>query len=278
MATKLTNAATPAAPPLDPAWSGAPCILFALRRESMILRRQSERLAKLRQAPCPAEFRRLGDTIVLMAETGMGAHAASRFLDWLANAPTMGAWPYRPLFTLSAGFCGALDRTLQVGELVVAAEVSDGCGNLWHCTLPMGTVPDLLSAGIRCGRLVSLNDMVSEPAAKLALGQRHGALAVDMETASVARWCNQHGILFGAVRAVSDELQRGLPAALARVLHDGRVSPPRLAAALLRRPALLRDLYRLAQDTRVGAHRLAAALAGLLNRSEPLPFSGAIRI
>ena len=60
------------------------------------------------------------------------------------------------------------------------------------------------------GRLLTVDQMAGAPGAKLALGQKSGAVAVDMEAATLARRCSKEGVPFGCVRVVLDEVQTPL--------------------------------------------------------------------
>lgn len=139
-----------------------------------------------------------------------------------------------PGLVVAAGFCGALVPDLRVGDIVSGS------------------------------RLVTVGQLVSEPADKRRLAIATGAAAVDMESAAVAAVCAARGVPFRAVRAVSDTLDTSMSPELVRLLAGGRVSVLRLAAAVVRRPGLLGELGRLARDTRVAAEALARELLRLI--------------
>jgi adenosylhomocysteine nucleosidase len=161
----------------------------------------------------------------------------------------------RPGVILTAGFSGALQPQAQVGDLVLAGEVTDGERHTWPATWPVGDCPPLPR-----GRLLGRPAVVSSPAEKQRLGRVHNAVAVDMESAAVARVCWERGVPFGCLRVISDSCRTALSAGLADVLRGGQVAPWRLLRALARRPALAADLVRLARDTRRAARELAAGL------------------
>jgi hypothetical protein len=85
-----------------------------------------------------------------------------------------------------------------------------------------------------------------------------------METAVVARLCRRQGVPFGCLRVISDDLNTTLSPRLADLLRQGRVSPSRLAGALLRQPSLAVELWRLAGQTRKAAEQLSLGLGRLL--------------
>lgn len=197
---------------------------------------------------------------VLVLETGLGPAAMERALGWALGGPTLAGVPYRPRVVISAGFSGALQGGLRVGDLVLATEVTDGEGNTWPAQIGQTD----LRWPLHRGRLLSGPHLVAEPTRKQELGAEHQALAVDMETAVVARLCQGQGIPFGCLRAISDDVETALSAPLARVLRRGRVAPLRLVGAVLRNPAMVGELWRLARHTRLAARQLALGLGELL--------------
>jgi hypothetical protein len=105
---------------------------------------------------------------------------------------------------------------------------------------------------------------VLTPEARRDLHLRTGAVAVDMESAAAAQACAEAGLPFACLRAVSDDSQTPFPPALAGALQGERVRVTRLACAVLCQPWLVRDLARLARQSRVAAEALAAGLLALL--------------
>ena len=139
-----------------------------------------------------------------------------------------------PSLVIAAGFCGALVPTLRVGDVVTSP------------------------------RILSVDHLVSDPAEKQRLAALHRALAVDMESATVAEVCAARGVAFLAVRAVSDTADTALSPELVRLLSGGNVSVWKAIRALVRRPALLGEFRRLARDTKLAARKLAEELVRVL--------------
>ncbi|WP_202920917.1 phosphorylase family protein [Urbifossiella limnaea] len=187
-------------------------MLFALEREA-------------------APFRRLvrGRQDVAVRVSGVGRAAAQvtalRLVDEV-----------RPDRVIAAGFCGALDPGLKVGDIVVSP------------------------------RIVTVDRIVGPPGEKAALRASAGADAVDMESAAVEEACRERGVSFFAVRAVSDTADAELSPELVRLLSGGTVSVPRVLLALVRRPALLPEFLRLGRDTATAAGTLARALVAKLDQ------------
>jgi len=245
-----------------------PCILFALRRESLFFRRTFRPRVRFPGAPCRAWFGSTSWLTVLTLETGIGCQAMARALRWALGGPRLGVVTYQPRVVLSVGFSGALEPVLRVGDLVLADEVVDDQGRRWPVTWPGELIPPVANAPgsptLRRGRLLTVSSLVSTPKEKLNLGQKHRALAVDMETAEVARLCQERQVPFGCLRAISDDLSMPLSPRLLDLLRGGRVLPLRLLAGVAWRPGLLPELVRLADQTRTAARQLAAGLNELL--------------
>ena len=116
----------------------------------------------------------------------------------------------------------------------------------------------------RVCRLLTVGRLVSCPREKARLAAETGCAGVDMESAAAAEAAAAAGVPFVAVRAVSDGPADPLPAELAVLVDDtGSPRPGRLTAALLRRPALAADLWRLKIRCDLALARLAAIAARL---------------
>ena len=154
---------------------------------------------------------------------------------------------------VSFGLCGALVDGLLPGTLLTATRVVDerGCP-LWEGE-PLrvaGALPAVICGAAR---------IVEHPTERAALGERAGAVAVDMESGALART----GRLVGAVRAVSDapELPLGRLAYAAR--RSGDVAWGEVARSLLAEPRASVRSARAARVALASLERAAAALATL---------------
>jgi adenosylhomocysteine nucleosidase len=246
-----------------------PCLIFALRRESRPFLRQFRPHQRFPGAPCRAHFCGPAWLTVLVLETGIGQGATERAVDWLLSRPVLGNVPYRPGVVLSAGFSGALHAQYQIGDVILATEVANTAGNRWPASWPGDLPPGEWRPPLHRGRVLTAPQLVGDVEQKGLLGRQHEAVAVDMETAVVAQRCTQHGVPFGCVRAISDDLGEPLSPRLVACLSTSRVSPLRLAATLVRSPGLMGDLWRLAKQTKLAAEQLAAALGELLTLTLP---------
>jgi hypothetical protein len=249
-----------------------PCIVFALRRESAPFLREFPPHERFPGSPCPARFCGPEWLSVLVLEAGVGARRAEEAMRWLSGPPKLGDVPCRPKLVLSAGFAGALQEGLRVGDILLATEVQTPDGETWPATWPGDLPPGEWQPPLTRGRLLTTDRLIGNPDEKRQLGERHQAAAVDMESAVIAKWCRKLDVPFGCVRAVSDDLHTPLSPKLVGLLSGGRVSWPRLVGTVLTSPGLVGELRRLARQTRHAAEQLGTALGELLTLT--LPWAG----
>ncbi len=176
--------------------------------------------------------RPLGARIGIGGGTGAGAaHAAN------ALAPHVSA-------LISFGLAGGLDPALPPGALLVPTTVlaEDGW---WDADPALTTRLGSPTSGILFGD----GAILATAAAKAALHARTGAVAVDLESAAVARAAARHGLPFAVLRAVCDPAGRDLPRAAVIALDSkGRIGTLRVVAAILARPGDIAALIALGRD------------------------------
>jgi len=166
---------------------------------------------------------------------------------------------YAPSEVMSVGIAGALDQTLHVGEVFTPRIVIDARD---------GSRTDTENGS---GVLVSFAS-VANPEQKAKLAKAYGAIAVDMEGASVARGAETHGLRFRAVKAVSDEADFKLAPFDPFIAHDGQFRIAAFVAFVALRPWFWPGLLRLARNTSRAAANLCAALE--LQRERPTAAAG----
>ena len=174
--------------------------------------------------------------LLTIQSTGMGGPSAAIVIAELA---ILGA---RQL--IRVGTCGALDASLRRGDLLIATEAitADGASRELSGASTVAADPDLLTALIGAGGGVAVPGIVAStdlfydgPGEQPWIDA--GALAVEMETATLFALAARRGLQAGAVLIVSDLL---LPSR-SRIDPDG-----------------LREAERRAGELAAGALRLAA--------------------
>ncbi|CAN5250656.1 hypothetical protein BH10PLA2_BH10PLA2_19400 [soil metagenome] len=245
-----------------------PCVVFALSREAHAFLREFPPQQRLIDAPCWASFCGPSWLNALVLITGMGQANVERALGWLDRAPKLGGVTCKPRILLSAGFAGGLDAKLAVGDLIVATNVGDDQGAVLPAPWP-GELSGAWSPFPHRGRILTISNAVGEAAAKQELANKFGALAVDMESAIVARWCERRGLPFGSIRVISDDSKTSFSPRMQSLLSDANTSALRFAIAGLRSPALMMEMIRLARNTRLAGKQLGKALGELLTLTLP---------
>jgi adenosylhomocysteine nucleosidase len=203
----------------------------------------------------------LADRRIVVVEAGAGREAAARGTHALIGG-------HRPLWVISAGFAGGLQADLQRGDFVLADEIDDVSGR--RLAIDLKAEPDP-RARVRVGRLLTVDQLVRGGEEKRSLGEKHGALAVDMESWAVGDVCRQDKVRFLAVRVISDAIDEELPAELDSLVAQ-RTTAGRLGAAagiLFRRPSSIKDMWRLKEQAMESADRLAQYLKQIVDRLPP---------
>jgi adenosylhomocysteine nucleosidase len=151
---------------------------------------------------------------------------------------------------VSTGYCGALDPSLRLYDILAATEIVDETGAAYACCVP---------PGVKSGRLLSIPRVAQSADEKRELSAR--AAAVDMEAVSVARCAGSKPVY--ALRVVSDTASEGFELDLnALRSSDGRWRAHRMIRAALKQPATgVPALLRLHKRSRIAAERLGGFLA-----------------
>jgi len=178
---------------------------------------------------------------------GIGSEAARR-------AAQVAVALYQPQLLLSAGFAGALDQQVKVGQVFQPRTVIDASD---------GSRTEIASGE---GTLVSFPSLAS-PAQKTSLAAAYGAQAVDMEAAAIARAARTHGIAFAALKAISDEARFEMPDLSPFVTQDGQLRTAALVASAVVRPWMWRALFQLGKNSAKASRALCDELQRYLQKA-----------
>lgn len=187
---------------------------------------------------CPAD--------VEILVTGMGgSHAHRRVGDYLAN--------HSPALVLTAGFAGALDPALAVGDVVYDADPD------------AQLEPRLQASGAKHAIIYCAEHVATTAAAKLALRASTGADVVEMESGVIRALCQKRGIPSATIRVISDTAGEDLPLDFNRLMTPGgRLSLPLLVLDILRSPRRIGGLIRLGRNSARASRQLAGVLSACL--------------
>ena len=162
-------------------------------------------------------------------------------------------------YLISAGFAGALEKELRIGNLVIAENYSSP-------QLLRSPRLDLPDEGHYLGKLLTASGMIESNAERERLATKTGAVAVDMETEFIAEACADHELPILSVRAISDTPSEPFPAP-AHVLFDlekQKTNFVRLAFYLLKHPGAFSRLKAFEKRVAVARKALAASLENIL--------------
>ena len=171
---------------------------------------------------------------------GVGAEAARRAAEAAINL-------YQPALLISAGFAGALDPALSVGDTLTPSHVIDARDG-------SRTIAE------RGEGILITFDTVADVEQKARFATAFGAHAIDMEAAAVGKAAEAHGIKFLACKVISDSSDTSLPPLTKFIGADGRFQTLRFVAHIAVRPWRWTAVMRLARDSAKAARALGVSL------------------
>jgi adenosylhomocysteine nucleosidase len=249
--------------------SPKPChaaVIFALSSESGGLEDLMTDLVTVRAQGFTLRLGELHSRRLVVAISGTGRKAAAHATDAVLGG-------HRPPWVVSAGFCGGLDPRLRRYDLVLAEQVVDLDGRELNLPTSLDVAALRLPGRPLVGRIVSVEELVRRSADKRALGQRCGALAVDLESHGVVEVCRRAGVPCLVLRVVSDTVDDELPVEVAGLARQ-KTAAARFGAAFAsvwNRPGSLKDMVRLKENALVASDRLARFVAEAVGQLCPLP-------
>jgi adenosylhomocysteine nucleosidase len=200
---------------------------------------------------------RIGTAECIAVPGGMGKDAAARACDIAESA--LGGLDG----LVSLGWAGALSCGVHPARAYPVEEVVDAStGERFVSSLSPSTGSQ--SGGPRL-RLLTL-DHVARAGEKRPLAEKHQAVLVDMEAATVARMAKQKGIVFYCFKAVSDAYGEILPDFSRYGDAEGQLRMPALLGHTAFRPKYWPAMARMGKNAQTGAVVLAAALRDFLEK------------
>jgi adenosylhomocysteine nucleosidase len=225
-------------------------LVAAEARELVGIARHCRRAVKL---AWPLRFARSGELDgrrLLMVANGTGPAAAGEAADVAVNREKIDVM-------ISAGFCGALDPSLEVGEVFVASNIEVlERGESFEGRAPVTTKP------YASGSLLSVDRVVQTADEKRRL-HGLGAAVVEMEASAVASCANKWDLPFFCVRVVTDRADESFVLDFNAARDgDGQFQVGRIVRAALRRPTVvLPELFEMHRRSRLAATTMGDFLA-----------------
>jgi adenosylhomocysteine nucleosidase len=189
-----------------------------------------------------AQGRRLCVSIWTLGVTG--ARSAAALKRMISQA--------RPELIVSAGFSGALQPGLALGDILIGENFSD----------PKIVRTLRAATDYQIGQIITAPDILETVAAKKNLGEKSGALAGDLESAHLFHVCGEAGIPMLSVRTISDVLDQDMPVPGSVLINPetGRSEPSAIFRYLFRHPAKAAQFAQLVSGARTAQQSLASAL------------------
>ena len=207
---------------------------------------------------------KIDDRAVEVLHTGVGKNVCrQRMAKFLSGTGRIRRGEHDQHFDylISAGFAGALNDRLQVGDLLIAKNFS----TLWSAE----NRSSLSSLPIHIADLLTVPALINSGEDRNKLALTSGAVAVDMETEFIARACTVHGVPLLSLRVVSDTPKELFPAPT-NVLFDierQQTQMLKLATYIFahphRVPRLVQFARRIARARKILADALVALVHGL---------------
>lgn len=197
---------------------------------------------------------RIGDRQVIATVSGVGTTLARAATVRLLDAVDVD-------WVIVVGIAGAIGDQIPIGTLVFPDLVVDGADGSVHRPTP-------LRGGTPYGKLWTTDELLLDPTRHADL-RRDGVLALDMETAAVARVCGERDVPWSVVRGISDRANDGTVDAeiFGLTRADGRPNLPAVARYLVWHPDGLAHLLRLGRGSGLAAERAADAAITAVSRS-----------
>jgi len=246
-------------------------IFYAFGREAGALKRKFETRAALAGTGLKGFRGKLGAIDVVAIATGIGTdrarEAARRAFDSFSRDSLS-----RVDLAISTGVAGALSEGLHAGDVVVAdrlvlaarASAADLVVGVDQGELHR--VQDALRAGavrFSTGAMLTAARPLLTAAEKRRAKSTTGAIAVEMESAAIADEAQRRSIPFACMRAILDPADEDV-VGVELADEDGNLRPLKAAGFLVRHPAAIITLSRIARNLGLASKSLAAAIEAIV--------------
>jgi adenosylhomocysteine nucleosidase len=231
-------------------------ILF-VASEASELKPLAAHLENLRKLPWPLDYAyegiANGHRFILTAH-GAGPKLAERSTEVAIRAVSGAKQSSSQLeAVVSTGYCGGLDPTLQIGDIVVATQVLNSATQE---IIPCGELDHLIR-----GIVLSQDRIATNIEEKAQLFRQTGACAVEMESAGVALRAKRAGLPFYCIKIVTDTATESFAFDFNRMRTiEGRLARGKIMIHALAHPNLVPGLFRLKRRSEEVARALGEFL------------------
>lgn len=216
-------------------------------------------LLNLRKLKWPLDYAQegiLAGTRIMLAANGAGPKLAARAVEVAIRAVSAAELSASKLeAVVSVGFCGALDSSLELDQIVMGSSILDTAGRSEECDVAIDAGED-----VRSGPLLSQDRIAVNAEEKRKLAQS-GAIAVEMEAAGVLARTKRAGLPCYFIKVVSDTVDEGFGFDLnALRTTEGRIARGKIVVHALSHPSILPELFRLKRRSERAAKALGEFL------------------
>ena len=183
---------------------------------------------------------------------------------------------HHPELLIHTGFAGGITSGTEVGDIVLAHRVFAYENSEFQEQQGINVelavhAAELLEPGRKlrflAGTFVTAAGIISKAHLANTLPTLSAVAVVEMETAAVTRVATETDTPLLAIRAISDGADEELGFSIEEITDSTlRVSIGNLLLTVVRKPWIVPQLMRLAQNSRLAGVNLAAALKGLLEK------------
>lgn len=239
-------------------------ILGAIKDEIAGIKKEMEITGTLRWPTGNAFVGKWQGISVVLVRTGMGRDRARRALIEVAEK-----WDLKEV--ISIGYAGALDPSLEVGDLVVADLVMElDSSRLEDDTKTFSLKKEIfnLATDVHKRILLTVDRVAATPQEKKKLKEQYSAVAVDMETSALAEEAQTRDLAFVSVRAITDTADQELIDCAHLVEENGEVSKMKAGWHVVTHPGDLKGMIELGQHARIATANLTEFLRTYINSRE----------
>jgi len=217
-----------------------------------------------------------GKEKVLLIKSGMGLDNAAAAAKVLIKA--------QPCIVMNFGFCGAVKAGPQVGDIMVAQRILLNRENLFspqsgiveeNAKRLCRTLTDALNGKdfrVHGGAFITTSEIRNKVEMSRLVPAWAPNPVLEMETAGVAKAVATDGVPFLAVRGVSDDAGEELGFSISELTDaEMKLRVGKVLLTVARKPRIIPQMLRLAQNSKKAAQNLALALAVLLEDTDELP-------
>ncbi len=236
--------------------------------EALELQPFAELLTALRKLKWPIDYAFEGiweGRRLVLAANGAGPKLATQAVEVAIRSVTAAELSASKLEAIvSTGFCGALVPELRECQIVVPKQILDiASQQTFDCAAVIA--PGEATSGL----LLTQDRIANNSAEKQHLGTM-GAVAVDMESAGVARRAQRAGLPFFCIKAVSDRLDESFGFDLNKMRTiEGRIARGKISLYAATHPKHIPELFRLKRRTEDAAKSLGEFLVSCRISPEP---------